>query len=106
MEKDRDAQKIFANIAEDDFSDEKIVAEIEKFPCKLYGTKRLASVDEARLEMFLRKYQTKNLKKSLTKIKKFDASTLPPYSKVLHSKILRTKFVLSMWVSATLSSPP
>ena len=47
MEKDRDAQQAFANIAEDDLSDGKIVAEIEKFTCKFYGTKRLTSVDEA-----------------------------------------------------------
>ena len=56
------------NIAEDDLSDGKIKAEIEKFTCKSYGTKRLASMDEARLEIFLRKYETKNLNKSLTKI--------------------------------------
>ena len=36
--------------------------------CRSYGTKRLASMDEARLEIFLRKYETKNLNKSLTKI--------------------------------------
>ena len=42
MEKYRDAQQAFANIAEDDLSDGKTVAEIEKFTCKLYGTKRLA----------------------------------------------------------------
>ena len=47
LEKDRDAQQAFANIAEDDLSDGKIVAEIEKFTCKFYGTKRLTSVDEA-----------------------------------------------------------
>ena len=106
LEKDRDAQQAFAIIAEDDFSDGKILVEIDKFTCKLYCTKRLASVDEARLEMFLRNYEIKNLNKSLTKIKKLDATTLPPCSKVLHNKILRTKFVSSMWVAATLSSQP
>ena len=75
MEKDRDAQQAFANIAEDDFSDWKIVGEIEKFTCKGYHTKRLVSVDESRLEMILWKYETKNLSKSLTKIKKLDATT-------------------------------
>ena len=47
MAKDRDAQQVFANIAEGDLSDGKIVAEIEKFTCKFYGTKRLTSVDES-----------------------------------------------------------
>ena len=69
LEKDRDAQQAFANTAEDDLNDGKIVAEIEKFTCKLYGTDRLASADEARFEMFLGKYETKNLNKSLTKLK-------------------------------------
>ena len=103
LEKDKEAQQAFANIAEDDLNDGRIVAEIEKFTCKLYSTKRLASVDKARLEMFLRKYETKNINKSLTKIKKLDVTTFSPYSKVLHNKILRTKFLLLMWVSATLS---
>ena len=106
LEKDRDGQQAFANIAKDDLSDGKIVVEIEKFTCKLYGADRLASVDEARFEMFLGKYETKNLNKSLTKIKKPGATTLHPCSKVLHNKILRTKFVSSMWVSATLSFQP
>ena len=75
LEKDRDAQQAFVSIAEDDLSDGKIVAEIEKFTCKLYDTKRSASVDESRLEMFFRKYETKNLSKSLAKIKKLDATT-------------------------------
>ena len=91
---------------EDHLSDGKIVAEIQNFICKLYGTKRLASVDKARLKMFLRKYETKNLSKSLTKIKKLDATTLPPCCKVLHNNILRAKFASSMWVSSILSSPP
>ena len=51
------------------------MAEIEKFTCKLYDTKRSASVDKSRLEMFFRKYETKNLSKSLAKIKKLDATT-------------------------------
>ena len=70
----RDAQQAFANIAEDDLSDGNIVVEVEKFIYKLYDTKRLASEDESKLEMFLRKYETKNLSKSLTKIKKLDAT--------------------------------
>ena len=102
LQKGKDAQQAFASIAEDDLCDGKIVVEIEKFTCKLYGTNRLASVEE----IFLREYETKNLNKSLTKIKKLGATTLPPCSKVLHNKILRTKFVSSVWVSATLSYPP
>ena len=63
LEKDRDAKEAFANIAEDDLSDGEIVAEIEKFTSKRYSTKWLASVDEARFEMFLRKYETNLLQK-------------------------------------------
>ena len=72
----RDAQQAFANIAEDDLSDGNIVVEIEKFIYRLYDTKRLASEDESKLEMFLRKYETKNLSKSLAKIKKLDDATI------------------------------
>ena len=69
LEKGRDVQQAFADVAEDDLNDGKILAEIKKFTCKLYDAKRLASVDEARLEMFLRKYETQNLNKSLKKLK-------------------------------------
>ena len=53
LEKDRYAQQAFANIVEDDLNDGKIIAEIEKFTCKIYDTNGLASVDESRLEIFL-----------------------------------------------------
>ena len=45
----------------------------EKFVCEMYGQKKLFSVDEARLEMFLKKYKPKNNKDPISCAKKTDS---------------------------------
>ena len=79
---------------------------LEKFVCSMYGQKKLESVDDARLDIFLSKYKLKSDQEVITAVKKMDGSTLPPCAKVLYQKILRVNYIARMWRSATEVSIP
>lgn len=67
--------------------------------------KKLSSVDEARFEIFSKRYRPKNEEQQLSTFKKLDGSFLPPCYRVLKEKIKRTKFISALWSSATLCTP-
>ena len=71
----------------------------------MYGRKRLASANEVRLELFLKKYKPKK-SKLISNIKKFDGSQLPPGSHMLKENIKRTKYTTGVWLSSVFLSPP
>ena len=81
-------------------------ADAEKLLCSMYGQKKLASVAEAHLEMFLKKYKPKIGKNLISCAKKMDGSSLPPCSPVILQKLRRTNYVCSVWLNAHNSSPP
>ena len=56
LEKDEEAQYVFCNVGFREVVSEDTSKGIERFVCKLYGQKHLSSVDEARFQMFLKKY--------------------------------------------------
>ena len=56
---------------------------IEKFTCIICGKPKFNSVDEVRLELFLKKYQPKKKKVVISCVKKMEGSFLPPCSSVL-----------------------
>ena len=63
----------------------------------MYGNKKLATVNEVRLEMFLNKYKQKKENASLTaNIKAMDAEFLPPCLKVLLHKIKRSSIITNI----------
>ena len=71
---------------------------IEKFTCEMYGRKKITSIDEARLNIFLKKYKAnKNDNVLKGNIRKVDGGCLPPCFRVLQKKILQTTFVNDIW---------
>lgn len=63
----------------------------------MYGEKSLNNVDRCRCAIFNKSFETKNKKGPLlNKIKTFNSNGMPPCSKVLKQKILRTAYVSSM----------
>ena len=98
-------QEVFDRIGFQEKINEDDSNEIEKYVCAIYGRKRLASVDEVRLELFLKKYKPKE-SKLISNMKKFDGSQLPPCSSVLKEKIKRTKYITGVWLSSVFLSPP
>ena len=71
----------------------------------MYGMKHLTSVNEARFEMFLKKYKPKNEEQELCKVKRLDGSSMPPCQRVLREKIKRTQCIAHQWRSATAQTP-
>ena len=89
-----------------EFSDTDIQV-IESFVCDMYGKKSFSAVNDARLEMLLSKYKPKGRNDSLlANLKKTDASSLPPFSKVLLQKIKRSSYITSIWQNSVESIPP
>ena len=76
--------------------------DIEKFTCKVYVRKKLTSINEVRLQIFLSKYKPNEKKnKPIMDVKAMDESALPSCSRVLQEKITRTALVASRWLSST-----
>ena len=100
LEKDSELQQAFTLLGNDNEVSESIIESIERFVCKIYSKKKLTSVNEARLEYFISKYKTKNEESRLSSVKKLDGSALPPCSRVLIQKIMRTQFVACRWLNA------
>ena len=103
LEGDIETQRVFAKFGEIDFdldNDEECVAILEKFVCNVYGKRRLCSVDDVRLQIFIDKYKQKKLNQSITCVKRFDGTSIPPCSKVLREKMRRTIFITKRWFSS------
>ena len=67
--------------------------------------KKLNSVDEVRYIMFHDKYKPKYEKRSLQRIKGFNAGGLPPCQSVLKQKIRCSNYIASIWKNANKPVP-
>ena len=100
LENSEEAQYAFASLAVDLPTIKEEVSDIEKFICALYGNRKLDSVNDARFHIFCDKYKKKDENQSVTKVKSFDGSRVPPCKKVLTEKIKRTKCVARKWMTS------
>ena len=79
------------------FSDDiqEVFKVIEKFTCTLYGKPKFNSVNEVRLELFLKNSNQKRKKEEvvISCIKKMAGSFLPPCASVLQQKTKRTNHI-------------
>ena len=83
---------------------EDIIAKVEEYIAMMYGKKKIASLNEARLEVFLEKYKPSGNEGRLGAVKKLDGRSLPPCRAVLLQK-LRTCLVANMWMSSSTPHP-
>ena len=98
-------QEVFGRIGLRGKINEDDSTENEKYVFTIYDRKRLASVDEILFELFLKKYQPKEIN-LISNMKKIDGSQSPPCSRVLKEKIKRTKYITGVWLSSVFLSPP
>ena len=73
LENNLECQEVFDRIGLQEEINEDDSTETEKYVCAIYDRKRLASVDKVRLELFLKKYKSKE-SKLISNMKKFDGS--------------------------------
>ena len=62
LEKNQKVMEFFSKLGERENIERDQHVNAENFVCEMYGQKKLFSVDEARLEMFLKKYKPKTTK--------------------------------------------
>ena len=86
--------------------DENTFAKVEGFVCNIYGKKKITSVNEVRLDIFLQKYKPKNDDDAISCVKKMDGSFLPPCSRVVKQKLRRTNLIVGKWISSISPNPP
>lgn len=106
-------QEAFGNLSNtvvDDLED--IFEKLEKFVCEMYGLKETKkqpdlNVIKARYDLFLKNYKIKDVNEAFEKkkIKKFDASTIPPCAAELKQQLLRTYYISKLWCNANEKIP-
>ena len=98
LEKNSKVRDAFANLGQLEYVTEEVTCTIESFVCQMYGKSKLASVDQARLEIFLEMYKPKKRTDGLIKqqqLKKKNSTMMPPCAKVSIQKIKRCSFITS-----------
>ena len=80
LEGDIETQRVSAKFGEIDVdvdNDEESVAILEKFVCNVYAKRRLCSVDDVRLQIFIDKYKQKESNQNITCVEKFNGTPFP-----------------------------
>jgi len=104
LEKDNKLQETFGKLGEEDINSETF-EQLELLACRMYGMKKINSINEVRLEKFAQKYKPK--KDKVINLKSMDGSFLPPCFAVLKEKIKRVNYVTAKWKSSTsIRMPP
>ena len=71
---------------------EETISTIEHYVCTIYGKPKLKSVNEPRLDIFLKKYKSKSKDEVINCVRKLDGSSLPPCFRILWQKVLPTNY--------------
>ena len=108
LEKNAECQTALGLLSEveTDGDVEQFLPQISKFVCEMYGKRHLKSTDDARMDIFMSKYELKREDQLISSVQKLDGSMLPPCSQVLKNKVLRTSYVAKLWMSAVSPHPP
>ena len=96
LEKNQNVIEMFSKLGDEEVINDEQCADAQKLVCSMHGQKKLSSVAEARLEMFLKKYKPKIGKNPISCAKNMDGSSFPPCSPVILQKLGRTNYVCSV----------
>ena len=103
---EKDAQTVFRDMGfSDDIQEEEFKA-IENSICTLYGKPKFNSVNEVRLELYLKKYRPKKKEVVISCVKKMEGSFLPLCTSVLKQKSNRSNHIAGKLLSSWTSHPP
>ncbi|CAH1107790.1 unnamed protein product [Psylliodes chrysocephalus] len=74
---------------------------MESFICHLYGLKKIADVNRARIEIFNKTYKVSDTTQPFSlNVRNYDACNLPPCQSELRQHLLRTKYIACLWRNA------
>ena len=71
----------------------------EDYVGTIFRKRKLKSVNESRLDIFLKKYKSKSKGEVINCVRKLDRSSLPPCPRVLWQMVLRTNYIAGKWLS-------
>lgn len=98
--------KAFANLGSETYTIDEVFLTVESFICHLYGLKKIADVNRARIEIFNRTYKVTDTSQPFSlNIRNYDACNLPPCQSELRQHLLRTKFIACLWRNAHFRIP-
>lgn len=104
LEKNLKSQVAFATLGSSKEVPPDVIQELESFACSIYGRKALKTINEARLDLFLKTYKPKK-KNPLVTVRGIDGSSLPPCRNVLMQHISRSNYICGTWNYATQVTP-
>ncbi|GFX35215.1 uncharacterized protein TNCV_100221 [Trichonephila clavipes] len=85
---------------------ERILANLEKFICHMYGEPNSSNVNDVRFYLFSKTYQSNELDDNFEKkCRSFDSSSLLPCKAELYQHLLRVRYVTKFWRNAHLKNP-
>ncbi|KAK5650795.1 hypothetical protein RI129_001824 [Pyrocoelia pectoralis] len=94
-------QKTFANLGSESYDIEELSLTMESFICHLYGLKKLADVNRARMEIFNKTYKVSDTSQPFSlNVRNYDACNLPPCQSELRQHLLRTRYIACLWRNA------
>lgn len=94
-------QEAFANLGSETYDIEELFPTMESFICHLYGLKKLADVNRARMEIFNKTYKVSDTSQPFSlNVRNYDACNLPPCQSELRQHLLRTKYIACLWRNA------
>uniref|UniRef100_A0A6P7FYQ7 Uncharacterized protein LOC114335591 n=1 Tax=Diabrotica virgifera virgifera TaxID=50390 RepID=A0A6P7FYQ7_DIAVI len=94
-------QEAFANLGSEVHDIEESLPVMESFICHLYGLKKLADVNRARIEIFNKTYKVSDTSQPFSlNVRNYDACNLPPCQSELRQHLLRTKYIACLWRNA------
>ena len=76
-----------------------------QFVCHMYGQRKISDLNEARYNKLMQLTGKVELDKPLANIKRVDCALLPPCLRTLEMKVLRTRYVTTLWTYARTASP-
>ena len=106
LQKDPDVMTLFGSLGNRETVTAEQLKIAENFVCQMYGKTKCESVDDARLDIFFKKYQPKKNDSPISCVRKMDDSSLPTCSRVVLEKLKRTNYVCSIWLNAFEAYPP
>lgn len=93
--------KAFANLGSEMYTIEESFLTMESFICHLYGLKKIADVNRARIEIFNKTYKVSDTTQPFSlNVRNYDACNLPPCQSELRQHLLRTKYIACLWRNA------
>lgn len=94
-------QKALADLGSEDYNIDEGFNIMQSFICHLYGFKKIADVNRARIEIFNKTYKVSDISSPFSlNVRNYDASNLPPCQSELLQHVLRTRYIACLWRNA------